>query len=71
MYYNVRARLKRLNKQAQERANNTISPQVRAEVEAMVDEYRTRYNSGTEIQPTEQEKAKNIFTMLKKATERR
>jgi hypothetical protein len=71
LYYNVRARLKRLNKQAQERANNTVSPQVRAEVEAMVDEYRTRYNSGTEIQPTEHEKAKNIFTLLKKATERR
>lgn len=34
MYYNVRARLKRLNKQAQERANNTVSPQVLAEVEA-------------------------------------
>lgn len=48
---------------------NTVSPQVRAEVEAMVDEYRTRYNSGTE--PTEQEKAKNIFELMKKATERR
>lgn len=71
MYYNVRARLKRLNKQAQERANNTVFPQVRAEAEAMVDECRTRYNSGAEMQPTEQEKAKNIFELMKKATERR
>ena len=50
MYGGLKSRINKLEQQAQAEKADRITPEVRAEVETIVEEYRTKYNSEPERQ---------------------